>query len=52
MNDGIIGSGGMASHNKRGKQVLSTAAERDYLLGTNDEELHRLQAQHLSLIHI
>ncbi|MYF18781.1 MAG: methyltransferase domain-containing protein [Gemmatimonadetes bacterium] len=46
MNDGIIGSGGMASHNKRGKQVLATAAERDDLLGTNDEELHRLQAQH------
>ncbi|MYC14211.1 MAG: methyltransferase domain-containing protein [Gemmatimonadetes bacterium] len=46
MNDGIIGSGGMASHNKRGKHVLSTAAKRDYLLGTNDEELHRLQAQH------
>lgn len=46
MNNGIIGSGGMASHNKRGKHVLGTAAERDYLLGTNDEELHRLQAQH------
>ncbi len=25
---------------------MSTAAERDYLLGTNDAELHRLQAQH------
>ena len=25
---------------------MSTAVERDYLLGTNDEELHRLQAQH------
>ena len=31
---------------KRGKHAVSTAAERDYLLGTNDEELHRLQAQH------
>ena len=25
---------------------MSTAAERDYLLGTDDEELRRLQAQH------
>ncbi|MDE2830970.1 MAG: methyltransferase domain-containing protein [Gemmatimonadota bacterium] len=36
----------MASQNKRGKHAVSTNAERDYLLGTNDEELHRLQAQH------